>query len=213
MASNHLCAVLFDFGQVLSLTPDLEQWERMKRVLGFDEIDFQESYWQYRHAYDRGDLNAVSYWHQIAADYKITLSDASLQDLIDADVCMWSRLNQPMVQWLHRLQQAGVKTGLLSNIGDAMAQGLCAKFAWMGAFAHAIYSYEHNLAKPEHAIYRKAAEGLECSPEGILFIDDKAENIEAARAVGMKAIQYDLNKHTAFEGQMEAEGLGDLLRK
>ncbi|MGO4514835.1 HAD family hydrolase [Terriglobus sp. 2YAB30_2] len=213
MDSNHPCAILFDFGQVLSLTPDLEQWERMKRVLGLDEIDFQESYWQYRHAYDRGDLNAVSYWHRIAEDYKITLSDTALQDLIDADVRMWSRLNQPMVQWLRRLQQTGVRTGLLSNIGDAMAHGLRAKFAWMGEFAHAIYSFEHNLAKPEHAIYRKAAEGLGCSPDGILFIDDKAENIEAARAVGMKAIQYDLNNHTAFEGQMEAEGLGDLLRK
>lgn len=213
MASNHLCAVLFDFGQVLSLTPDLEQWERMKRVLGLDEIDFQESYWQYRHAYDRGDLNAVSYWHRIAEDYKITLSDEALHDLIDADVHMWSRLNQPMVDWLHRLQQTGVKTGLLSNIGDAMAHGLRAKFDWMGAFAHAIYSYEHNLAKPEHAIYRKAAEGLGCPADGILFIDDKPENIEAARAVGMKAIQYDLNNHTAFEGRMEAEGLGDLLRK
>ncbi|WP_263409308.1 HAD family hydrolase [Terriglobus tenax] len=211
MANTPLCAVLFDYGQVLSRTPDLEQWERMKQVLGLDEINFQEGYWQYRHAYDRGDLDAVPYWRQIASDNRIALTETSLQQLIDADVAMWAQLNQPMVQWLLRLREAGVKTGLLSNIGDAMAEGLRAKFEWMAGFDYAVYSHEHNLAKPEHAIYRIAAEGLGCAPEAILFLDDKAENIEAARAVGMRGIQYDLKDHAAFEQQMMAEGLDDLL--
>lgn len=184
----------------------------MKKVLGMDELDFQEGYWQYRHAYDRGDLNAVPYWNQIAADNHVSLSEAALEELIAADVAMWSQLNQPMVQWLWRLQQAGVKTGLLSNIGDAMSRGLRARFDWMAKFHYALYSHEHNLAKPEHAIYRKAAEGLGCEPEGILFVDDKPENIQAAREVGMRAILYDLNDHAAFERTLASEGLGDLLQ-
>jgi putative hydrolase of the HAD superfamily len=43
----------------------------------------------------------------------------------------------------------------------------------------------------------------------ILFIDDKQENIEAAREAGMQAIQY--RDHASFEQEMEERGLGYLL--
>jgi putative hydrolase of the HAD superfamily len=46
------------------------------------------------------------------------------------------------------------------------------------------------LAKPAPAIYRHALAQLAVQPEEALFIDDKLANIEAARALGMQAIEY-----------------------
>jgi putative hydrolase of the HAD superfamily len=45
------------------------------------------------------------------------------------------------------------------------------------------------MAKPEAAIYQHVVKELGIGAEEALFVDDKLVNIEAARALGMKAIQ------------------------
>jgi putative hydrolase of the HAD superfamily len=65
------------------------------------------------------------------------------------------------------------------------------------------------MAKPDPAIYRCAAEGLETEPAEILFIADREVNIAAARIAGMQAVQY--TDHAAFLRTMRDEGFGFLL--
>lgn len=202
---SHIQAVLFDFGQVLSLSPDLAVWQQMLVISGLSEADFHREYWAHRHDYDRDTLNSQTYWQAVAAGSQTTFTPEQIAALIAADVNLWSRLNRPMVEWAQHLQGAGIRTGILSNIGDAMAEGLIAKFDWIGAFDHCVWSYSLKLAKPEAAIYRCAAEGLATDPSQILFIDDKIENIEAAESIGMQAIQYHLD-HPAFEEELRRRG-------
>lgn len=209
---NPIQAVLFDYGQVLSTPPDPAAWQRMLSISGLPEEAFHAAYWAYRHDYDRDTLTARTYWPKVATHAGTAFTQQQIIELIDADVDLWSRLNQPMLQWAQSLQRAGVRTGILSNIGDAMTAGLTAKFSWLSAFDHCTWSYALKLAKPEPEIYVCAAEGLKTSPAKILFIDDKAENIEAARSVGMEGIQYDYADHAAFEQQLESLELGYLLR-
>ncbi len=206
---NSIQAVLFDYGQVLSAPPDPAQWKRMLQITGFDEPTYSSGYWAFRHAYDRGDINGVEYWQEVGKSAGVAFTPHQIEELIDADVELWTRLNPPMVDWAQRLQAAGVRTGILSNIGDAMTEGLLRKFDWLAGFNFHIWSYRLLLAKPEAAIYAAAAEGLQTPSAQILFIDDKPENIEAARAFGMQAIQY--TDHSLFLQEMEARGLGYLL--
>lgn len=203
-------AVLFDFGQVLSLSADPAVWQQMLALSGLSEADLHREYWAHRHDYDRGTLNGQTYWLAVATGSQTTFTPEQIASLITADVNLWSRLNLPMVEWAQQLQRAGVRTGILSNIGDAMAEGLIAKFDWIGGFDHSVWSHALKLAKPEAAIYRAAAEGLVTEPAQILFIDDKIENIEAAESVGMEAIQYHLD-HPAFEQELRRRNLDSLL--
>jgi putative hydrolase of the HAD superfamily len=202
-------AVLFDFGQVLSLPPDPAVWQQMLAISGLGEADFHREYWASRHDYDRGTLTGEAYWHKAATGSQTTFTPVQIADLIAADTNLWSRLNRPMVDWAQRLQRAGIRTGILSNIGDAMAAGLIAKFGWLSAFDPCIWSYSLKLAKPEAAIYHCAAQGLATDAAYILFIDDKPENIEAAHSIGMQAIQY--RNHADFEQEMRQRGLASLL--
>jgi methionine salvage enolase-phosphatase E1 len=48
-----------------------------------------------------------------------------------------------------------------------------------------------NLIKPDAAIYEDMIEGLEIAPEEGLFFDDRPENVEGARAVGLRAELFD----------------------
>jgi putative hydrolase of the HAD superfamily len=199
-------AVLFDYGMVLSGAPDLAAWANMRTITGLSEEPLHHGYWAHRHAYDRGDLNAEAFWNKAVGT---NITPTQLDQLIAADVQYWGQLNPPMIDWAQRLRCAGIRIGILSNMPDAMETGLRALHPWIEAFDHHTWSHALNLAKPEPAIYRHAAEGLAAPPANILFIDDRAENIEAALATGMQAIQY--TTHDAFEQEMEARGLTSLL--
>jgi putative hydrolase of the HAD superfamily len=200
-------AVLFDYGMVLSGPPDPAAWANMRTVTGLTEELLHHGYWSHRHAYDRGDLSAEAFWNKATT---AALTPTQLDQLIAADVQFWGQLNPPMIEWAQRLQRAGIRIGILSNMPEAMETGLRALHLWIEAFDHHTWSHALNLAKPEPAIYRHAAEGLATPPANILFIDDRAENIEAALAAGMQAIQY--TTHDAFEQEMDARGLTPLLQ-
>jgi putative hydrolase of the HAD superfamily len=203
-------AVLFDYGMVLSAPPDPAAWARMLSVTNLSEEQLHRGYWAHRHAYDRGDLTAESFWNAAAASTHAILTPEQLAALIAADVDYWSTLNPPMLEWAQQLQRAGIPTGILSNMPDAMETGLRARHQWIEAFTHNTWSHSLNLAKPEPAIYLHAAEGLRTAPANILFLDDKAENIEAAHAIDMQAIQY--TTHAAFVDEMHARDLDHLLQ-
>ncbi len=145
----------------------------------------------------------------MAAGSQTIFTSAQIADLIAADVKLWSRLNLPMVEWAQRLQHAGIRTGILSNIGDAMADGLIAKFDWISAFDHCVWSYSLKLAKPEAAIYHYAAEGLATDPAHILFIDDKQENIEAGAL--HRHAGHSVRQPRRLRTEMHQRGLAALL--
>ncbi|MEO6807121.1 MAG: HAD family phosphatase [Edaphobacter sp.] len=202
-------AVLFDYGKVLSGAPDLSAWARLRTITGLPEETLDREYWAHRHAYDRGDLIARTYWHKVAEGAGIALTPTQLTQLIAADADFWSTLNLPMLHWAQRLQRSGIRIGILSNMPDAMETGLRARHPWIDTFDHNTWSHALNIAKPEPAIYLHAAEGLHTPPENILFLDDRSENIEGALAVGMQALQY--TTHKAFEQEMHTRGLDSLL--
>jgi putative hydrolase of the HAD superfamily len=202
-------AVLFDYGMVLSAPPDPAAWERMLQISGFDEKTLHGGYWAPRHAYDRGDLTGLAYWQQVAAAGGTSFTPEQVDGLIETDVALWTRINAPMVAWAQQLQRAGIRTGILSNIGDAMTDGLLNKLDWLQNFHHCVWSYRLHLAKPEPAIYQAAADGLETAPMNILFLDDKLENVQAAHESGMQAIQY--RDHDSFEREMIEQGFSSLL--
>jgi putative hydrolase of the HAD superfamily len=206
---NEIQAVLFDFGMVLSLPPDPAAWARMRAITGLSESDLYREYWAHRHDYDRGTLTGETYWHKAAQGAGIPLDPDQLANLLVADVDLWTELNLPMVEWAQRLQRAGIRTGILSNMPDAMEAGIVAKFDWLRDFDHHTWSHSLKLAKPEAAIYVHAAEGLKTDPAHILFIDDRQDNVEAAIAAGMKAVQY--SDHDSFVREINRRGLGYLL--
>lgn len=53
-----------------------------------------------------------------------------------------------------------------------------------------IFSCEVKCLKPQRKIYQIAAKRMKLPPKNLLFIDDKLENVRAARKLGMKAIHF-----------------------
>jgi putative hydrolase of the HAD superfamily len=202
-------AVLFDFGMVLCGPPDPDVWAQMRTLAALEEEGFHREYWAHRHAYDRGQHTGEAYWQLVAAGNGNTFSSAQTEGLIAADIALWTVPNHPMIAWTKRLQSTGIRTGILSNMGDAMEIGVRARFDWLRDFDHCTWSHSLQLAKPEAAIYRHAADGLATPPGKILFIDDRLENVQAALNFGMQSIQY--HDYAQFAEEMKIKGLESLL--
>lgn len=201
-------AVLFDYGMVLSGPPDPAARSRMEALLHATPESFHAAYWRRRDAYDRGALKAPAYWQSVADELGGPFDDATRDALIAADTAHWTQPNESMIAWASALRAAGVPTGILSNLGDAMEAGIRARFPWLDEFTHCTFSHRLGIAKPDAAIYRHAADGLGVPPQSILFIDDRPENVAGARAVGMAAIQY--SGHGAFVTELREAGLDPL---
>lgn len=55
---------------------------------------------------------------------------------------------------------------------------------------HVVSSAEVGMAKPDPAIYTLAADRAGARPERCVFVDDRAENVDAAVALGMTGVLY-----------------------
>lgn len=201
-------AVLFDYGLVLTGPPAAAAWARMQVILDATDPRFHDAYWHSRHDYDLGVLNGITFWQTVGTNLGRTPTDSEIADLIEADIDLWTVPNQPMIRLAATLQKADITTGILSNIGDAMENGILHRCAWLSKFSHLTFSHRLGIAKPDERIYRVAIDGLRHAPQETLFIDDRIENVEAARRVGLNAIQY--TSHEAFLQSFDDAGIEGL---
>ncbi|GGR83907.1 HAD family hydrolase [Deinococcus sedimenti] len=89
------------------------------------------------------------------------------------------------------LRARGLKVGVLSNTLPSIDRTLRA-VGLDDLVDAAVASCSVGVHKPDAGAYWHAAEALGVPPTGVLFVDDKIENVEAARALGMHALLIDL---------------------
>ncbi len=185
-----LRAVIFDYGMVLTGQPNADAHDAMVRITGLPRDQFEARYWADRHAYDEGKLTGLEFWQNLVRDAKLNLGASTIEELNAWDARMWTTQNPAMLAWQIALKQHGIRTAILSNMGDTVLASIQREFDWLPRFDVLIWSFEHKMAKPDPAIYRLTLEKLETRPEETLFIDDKEANIDAARDLGLIAIQF-----------------------
>jgi putative hydrolase of the HAD superfamily len=184
-------AVILDYGDVISQSPDPSFITAMAGVFDLPEDQFRHLYAAMRHGYDRGDLNAKEYWARIAQAAEVELSAEQIGDLRRIDVAMWSNLHPAMLRWAAELRSAGVRTAVLSNMHDDMVQQLRSDATWETSFDCLMLSSEIRMAKPDAEIFWHCLQCLGVAPQEALFIDDREPNVQAAQALGIRGILFN----------------------
>lgn len=185
-----LRAVIFDYGMVLTGTPNQEAHDAMVRITALPADRFEELYWTDRHAYDEGKLTGTEFWAKFLRDANLNPGSAALEELNRLDARMWTTLNPAMLAWQQRLKQHGVRSAILSNMGDSVLANIQREFKWIDEFDVLVWSYQLGIAKPDPAIYRYTLKQLGIPPEETLFLDDKRVNVDAAIALGMNSLEF-----------------------
>jgi putative hydrolase of the HAD superfamily len=79
---------------------------------------------------------------------------------------------------------------LLSNTNDIHFQGILAHYPLMRHFHGFVLSYEVGAMKPSPLIYARAIEVAGCAANECFFTDDIKEYVEAAKEMGIDAVQF-----------------------
>src|ERR1700682_3802957 len=183
-------AIIFDYGNVLCLPQRRSDLDAMAAVLSLDAAEFDPIYWRYRLPYDRSDLDRESYWKQVARDANREVSESQIESLVALDNQSWTHPDLVMTRWAESLRAAGVRTAILSNMPLPLREYLDCCCPWLPAVDHSTYSCDVRMTKPDPRIYRYCLEGLGIQAGEAVFLDDREENVEAARGMGIHAILF-----------------------
>lgn len=178
--------VLFDMFGVIARHQSESGKERLAALAGGPAPAFWDAYWGLRQPYDRGDVNGVAYWKRVADALGTTFDDTRVSRLVEADLASWSAVDDTMVALVEELAAAGRPVALLSNIPEELAAHYEERHSWLKHFQVCAFSCRIGHAKPEPGAYRWCLDALGAEPGGVLFVDDREENIRAAEAVGVR---------------------------
>ena len=101
--------------------------------------------------------------------------------------------------WVKYLKNQGYHIYILSNYATDTLEKTRGKLSFLKYVDGAVFSCQVKQIKPEPEIYRTLLERYHLNPENSVFLDDRAENCEAARKQGIHAIQFESFKQAAAE--------------
>jgi len=106
------------------------------------------------------------------------------------------------------LRQGGYGVHLGTNQERYRAAHMREVLGYDGLFDVSCYSCELGAAKPDLAFFTEAARRIGAEPSAILFIDDNAGNVAAARQAGLSAEQWCVEDgHDVLHGLLARHGV------
>lgn len=104
------------------------------------------------------------------------------------------------VALLRALHGAGVAQYGLTNWSSELFHGHAPqRYDFLGLLDDIVVSGDVGVAKPDPAVYRVVAERSGIPLERLAFVDDRPDNVEAARALGMRGIVFGEPEQLARE--------------
>ncbi|MXO86369.1 HAD-IA family hydrolase [Altererythrobacter aurantiacus] len=187
-ASQPVEAVVFDVGRVII------QWQ-LRRL--FEKLIEDEAELDWFLA------NVVTEeWHgQVDAgvplDHMIALHQQKYPDHAELIAAYGERFLESIpgpvpgtVELIERLDDAGRPLFAITNFGSEFWGRFRPTMPVFDRFRDIVVSGDEKLAKPDPAIFDLAAARFARRPETMLFIDDNADNIAAARALGWQTHHF-----------------------
>jgi len=110
---------------------------------------------------------------------------------------------EDVMRIVQSLQDAGVPCHIASNQQAGRARHMSEVLNYRSRFDREFYSCFLGVAKPDIAFFERVLEVLDLRGNDVLFLDDRAENVEAARRAGLAAAVY--------AGESGAQALREIL--
>ncbi len=182
--------VIFDCGQVLvHFEPEYMVRQYVSNepdVALLTEVIFDRLYW------DRLDDGSITDEETLELCHKRL--PKRLWELCDEIYYNWI-YNIPEIEGMRDLikyikEEFGAKTYLLSNISKYFAQHQN-EVEILSLLDGYVFSSSISIVKPNKAIYEHLLDKFNLDPTECIFIDDRAENIEAGKSAGIDGYVFD----------------------
>lgn len=179
--------LLFDLGGVLVEFAGPKELGRHLRWVSTPELILKRwSECPHTDDFERGQLSPAEWAERFIDAWDVDL----MPDEFLAKFTTWSRRVLPGAKELLDELRPKYRLAALSNSNELHWQRNASELGILDCFEFAISSHQVGVCKPSPAIYELALERARVSlPEAIVFFDDLAANVAAARSVGLRAHQ------------------------
>ena len=169
---------------MISLPYDDQAGAEVARLLDLTPEELMARYWVNRSHVDSG-LPTAPYWSGVAGR---DVSDDEAARLDTVDLGGWARTNADMLDLIEEQRSAGTRLALLSNAPHVQAKAF-ERVAWTAGFERIFVSAPLGLVKPDPAIFEHVLQELDVPAEDVT-VDDRPANVEAAAALGIRALLF-----------------------
>jgi 2-haloacid dehalogenase len=137
--------------------------------------------------------------HDLGADIRRSCEELARRHPEYRDMIMvWAERGEQMavgqfddtVAVLGDLTASGMPCYALSNMEPEAFRIRCSRFSFMHWFQAHVISGIEGVAKPDRRIFEILLHRHGLRPQSTVFIDDQARNVDAARELGLIAVQY-----------------------
>ncbi len=182
--------IIFDFGGVvLDIDPQLTINEFVK--LGFSDLEkaTSDEFTQLIRKFERGIYTPEVFRNKMKKFLGIKISDQQFDDAWNA---LLFDIPSERIDIIEQVKE-NYQILLLSNSNeihyDLYVRDLQLRFGYRefaDLFHEAYFSFDLHLSKPDIEVYEFIINQNELKPKKTLFIDDRSDNIEAARKAGLQ---------------------------
>jgi HAD superfamily hydrolase (TIGR01509 family) len=177
---------MFDLGGVLIRIQDVEDTASWALEI-MSEHDFEHLWTRSPRPVqlERGLLTPREFAILICREYRL---DIEVEELLEhfKSIVMEPF---PRTREVLELANASGRTVCLSNTNSLHWKKVLEETDVLTYFDLLLPSFEIGLVKPDPEIYRQALRRIPASAENVVFFDDRAENVEGARKLGIRAHQ------------------------
>ena len=180
---DDVIAVVFDLGGVLA---DFGGVGPMRQLAG---IDSDEELWrrwlscEHVRQFERGGCSPEEFAVGLVTEWGLDIDP----DRFLADFSTW--LVGPYDGAVELVTEVSERATVacLSNTNAVHWEAGASQWPLLDAFDHTFLSFQLGLVKPDREVFEQVVAVLDVTPDRVLFLDDNAINVTAARAAGLRA--------------------------
>jgi HAD superfamily hydrolase (TIGR01509 family) len=197
-------AFIFDCGGVLLRDKNDGAYETWARRFGLTPAQLREQLWHGETwtSAELGRISEAEFWDRAGRELGLTAAE-EIAALADDLWGAW-QVDEAVLALVDRLRQTH-RLAILSNATDALEGMLAGRYGVADRFEVILSSARLGLAKPDPAVFGRALAALGLEAGEVVFVDDRAENIAAAAALGLHVawfvgaaeLQRQLDTHLA----------------
>ncbi len=190
-------AIIFDIGGVLIRTESLEGREKWAKRFGLGPWELHDLVFgsPLAAAATLGKASDEEVWEYVRQQLGFPIEEL---EQFRADFWAGDELDETLTDWVMS-KRGQYRTGILSNAWPNARQFITAQPQFTNAFEKFVFSAEEGLRKPQLEIYQRVLNRLGVEGNEAVFVDDVLENVEAARQLGIAALQFKLGVDVAAE--------------
>jgi putative hydrolase of the HAD superfamily len=188
---NMIKAIVFDWGGVFIDSPYQSIVDHCAKILHVDNDRLNKSMDAFLIDFQKGKISENEWWNKVCGELKCALPEKTSlwRDAVEHTFVK----KEEMYALVRELRTKGYMTGLLSNTERPTRQYFFDNDL-MRYFDKAIFSCDEGIVKPDPRIYALCQEQMMCRVQEMIFVDDKAQNVQAARSLGMHGIHFVTTK-------------------